>query len=128
MTDTMKTIKEIMKARGYTQRDVALTIGVSETSVSRWMKGNRNPSIRIVERIAKAIGFDIVLISKGHGNLKDVDAIHREIERLQNGISKDGEQVRINRDQYKGLCYARGIINEAQTIIEADGGGEDGKV
>lgn len=61
MTDTMKTIKEIMKNRGYTQRDVALIIGVSETSMSRWMKGNRTPNIRIIERIAKAIGFDIVL-------------------------------------------------------------------
>lgn len=64
-------------------------------------------------------------LPKGHGNLKDVDAIHKEIERLQNGISKNGGQVHISRDQYKGLCYARGIINETPTIIEADGGGED---
>ena len=61
MTETMKTIKKIMRARGYSQRDVALIIGVAETSMSRWMNGSRTPNIRIVERIAKAIGFDIVL-------------------------------------------------------------------
>ena len=59
-------------------------------------------------------------LPKGHGDLKDVDAIHEEIYRLQSGIAKNGGAVIINRDQYKGLCYARGIINEAPVIIGAD--------
>ena len=60
------------------------------------------------------------LLPKGHGELKDVDAIHKEIERLQSGIAKNGVAVNISRDIYKGMCYARGIINEAPTIIKAD--------
>ena len=59
-------------------------------------------------------------LPKGHGDLKDVDAIHEEIHKLQSGIGKDGGAVIINKDQYKGLCYARGIINEAPVIIESD--------
>ena len=59
-------------------------------------------------------------LPKGHGDLKDVDAIHEEIGRLQSGIAKTGGAVNISRDQYKGMCYARGIINEAPVIIEAD--------
>lgn len=61
-----------------------------------------------------------VPLPKGHGQLKDVDAIHKEIEKLQNGISKNGNKVHISKDQYKGMCYARGIINEAPIIIEAE--------
>ena len=68
----------------------------------RWVLKNGNP------------------LPKNHGDLKDVDAIHEEIYRLQSGIAKNGGTVIINRDQYKGLCYARGIINEAPVIIEAD--------
>ena len=64
-------------------------------------------------------------LPKNHGDLKDVDAIHEEIHRLQSGRDKNGGAVIINRDQYKGLCYARGIINEAPVIIESDGGEED---
>lgn len=59
-------------------------------------------------------------LPKNHGDLKDVDAIHEEIYKLQSGIGKDGGTVIINKDQYKGMCYARGIINEAPVIIEAD--------
>ena len=59
-------------------------------------------------------------LPKGHGDLKDVDAIHEEIHKLQSGIAKNGGTVIVNKDQYKGLCYARGIINEAPVIIEAD--------
>lgn len=59
-------------------------------------------------------------LPKGHGDLKDVDAIHDEIGRLQSGIAQNGGAVNISRDQYKGMCYARGIINEAPVIIEAD--------
>ena len=61
LTNTMKNIKQIMDNRGYSQRDVALIIGVSETSMSRWMNGKRTPNIRIVERIVKAVGYEIVL-------------------------------------------------------------------
>ena len=64
-------------------------------------------------------------LPKNHGDLKDVDAIHEEIYRLQSGIAKNGGAVIIKKDQYKGLCYARGIINEAPVIIEADGGEAD---
>lgn len=59
-------------------------------------------------------------LPKGHGDLKDADAIHEEIHRLQSGIDKYNGAVNVNKDQYKGLCYARGIINETPTIIESD--------
>lgn len=61
-------------------------------------------------------------LPKNHGDLKDVDVIHEEIHRLQSGRDKYNGAVNVNRDQYKGLCYARGIINEAPVIIESDGG------
>ena len=64
-------------------------------------------------------------LPKGNGELKDADAIHKEIERLQSGIAKNGGAVNISRDQYKGMCYARGIINEALTIIKADKDSEE---
>lgn len=87
-----------------------------------WIQSEKgfSPFKDIYEAITKG-----TIIPRGHGDLKDVDAIHEEIYRLQSGIGKNGGAVIIKKDQYKGLCYARGIINEAPVIIEADGGEAD---
>lgn len=64
MTNTMKSIKALMKQRGYSQRYLALIIGVGEDSMSRWMHGNRTPNIRKVEDMAHALGYEVVLLKK----------------------------------------------------------------
>ena len=101
---------------------MTIVIDIPEEEYKLVKSGNKSyrTELELMNAVAKG-----VLLPKGHGSLKDVDAIHKEIEKLQNGMSKQGEQVHISRDQYKGLCYARGIINEAQTIIEADGEVQD---
>ena len=101
---------------------IELVIKIPEDSYKATCNGCMLPPD--VENVVNAIRNG-TLLPKGHGELKDVDIIHKEIERLQSGIAKNGGAVNIRRDQYKGMCYARGIINEALTIIEADGGGEE---
>lgn len=51
-------IEERLRALGMTQRDLAARLGVSEVTVSRWLSGERNPSIETLSKIADALGTD----------------------------------------------------------------------
>lgn len=51
-------IEERLRALGMTQRDFAARLGVSEVTVSRWLSGERNPSIETLSKIADALGTD----------------------------------------------------------------------
>lgn len=51
-------IEERLRALGMTQRDFAARLGVSEVTVSRWLSGERNPSIETFSKIADALRTD----------------------------------------------------------------------
>ena len=51
-------IEERLRALHMTQRDLAAMLGVSEVTVSRWLSGERNPSIETLSKIADALGTD----------------------------------------------------------------------
>lgn len=46
----------LLKSRGMTQRDLAARLGVSEVTVSRWLNGERNPSVQTLKRLAEILG------------------------------------------------------------------------
>ena len=50
-------IKEILKERGQTQKDLALKMGVAEISLSRSINGN--PSLETLQKIADALEVEI---------------------------------------------------------------------
>lgn len=52
-------IREILKAKGISIKDLAANMGVTPSAVSQLL-ANQNPSIQQLERIAKAIGIDVM--------------------------------------------------------------------
>jgi len=48
-------LKELIKARGVKQRFIADKLGVSEVSVSNWVKGKTNPSDEHLEKLCKIL-------------------------------------------------------------------------
>ena len=45
-----------LKQKNMTQRDLAEKLEVTEVTVSRWLSGDRDPSIETLNRIAEALG------------------------------------------------------------------------
>ncbi|MBP5602309.1 MAG: helix-turn-helix transcriptional regulator [Treponema sp.] len=57
MNETFKNrLAEKLKSKGMKQKDLADALGVSEVTVSRWLGGERNPSMGTVEKIANVLG------------------------------------------------------------------------
>ena len=56
----MTTLKKQRVAKGLTQRDIALKIGIAENAYQRYEYGTRVPNVLMAMRIAKALGVDNV--------------------------------------------------------------------
>ena len=52
-------IKELRKSKGITQKELADRTGIAQTEISRLENGTRNPSIKLLQRLAE--GLDMVL-------------------------------------------------------------------
>lgn len=53
------TLKELIKAKGYTQTSFANKLGVSQPTICVWIRGNSKPKTKDLPRIAKALGVSV---------------------------------------------------------------------
>ena len=58
-------LRELRKARGFSQEALADRCGLDRTYISGIERGNRNVAVRNVELIAKALGISIAELMKG---------------------------------------------------------------
>lgn len=63
MNNVRETLKDNLifysKAKGVSQKDLAIALGVSQAAVSHWFKGDNSPNIEIVSKIAEILGVRI---------------------------------------------------------------------
>ncbi|MBR1911711.1 MAG: helix-turn-helix domain-containing protein [Treponema sp.] len=65
-------VEEILRIKGMSQKELASRIGVSEVTVSRWLNGERNPSVRTVEKLAEVLETSAsYLLSEEKENLSE---------------------------------------------------------
>ena len=53
-------IQRQRKAKGYTQRELASKLGVSQVMVSRWENGEENFTIATLVKISTALGIELL--------------------------------------------------------------------
>ena len=56
-------LKELRKAKGYTQKELAEIIGVDTSSISKYEKGVAEPSFEVVKKLASALEVSIDCLS-----------------------------------------------------------------
>lgn len=61
---TAKLIASARKAAGLTQEDLAGILGIKQESLARAESDKYNPSVEFLERIAKALGKELVIMLK----------------------------------------------------------------
>lgn len=55
----------LRKQKGWSQEDLALEAGINKNYICDMENGRRNPSLEIIERLAKAFGISISELFKG---------------------------------------------------------------
>ena len=58
-----RTIRELRRTAGWSQRDLAARIGVSKMSISHWETARNEPSARQLRLLAEAFGVPMELIA-----------------------------------------------------------------
>lgn len=56
----MKNLHTIRKAKGLSQTELAEVVGIKQATISRIEKGVNNPSFDVADRIAQALGVNVV--------------------------------------------------------------------
>ncbi len=114
-------IKTAVKEAGLTQQKFAKQIGISETAISRWAAGNRNPSISSLKKIAKATGKPLNYFFENNGNIgnsggenvfnanntsaeialikKDNELIRKDVELLKKEVENIGLRIALKEKQ-----------------------------
>lgn len=69
MTETMKQIRDIVETKNISQVELATKVNASIASVSRWLKGTRDPKISDVEKLVDALGMKIIICNKDEDQL-----------------------------------------------------------
>ena len=64
MSKIIEQLKTIMRYKGISQVMLAERTGLTETTISRYMNGTREPSLSNLEKMAKAVGCKVVLIDE----------------------------------------------------------------
>ena len=72
-------IKIIREAKGLSQKQVALTLGMDQAQYSRVENGKTDPSFSNVVKIAKALGIELSDLFKSDGIFKDINSYDKTL-------------------------------------------------
>lgn len=54
-----KNIKRLMQDNGYTQKQLAMRSGCTESAISRYISDKREPNVRVLKNLAIALGVTV---------------------------------------------------------------------
>lgn len=61
MTETMKTIKRVAENQGISQANISRRTGFTSATIYRWFSGEREPTIKNVEKLANALDLRVIV-------------------------------------------------------------------
>jgi len=90
-------VRNLMNEKGINQKQLSKETGITESSISRYLSGERTPRIDIIMNFAEALGVNPdSLLNETSENDNAYDSIAYAIARNGNKLSKDEQQKLIN--------------------------------
>lgn len=72
-------IRNARKKSGLTQKQLAKKVSLADTTISSYERGNSQPDFKMIRKILKVCGYDLVFIDKTNDQYISVDKFSREI-------------------------------------------------
>ena len=63
-TDIVIRINELIKAKGYTQKDLAEKLNKRPSEINKWLKGNHNLTLKTIAKLEAQLGKPIIYVKK----------------------------------------------------------------
>ncbi|HTN05872.1 helix-turn-helix transcriptional regulator [Agriterribacter sp.] len=63
-TDIIIRINELIKAKGYTQKDLAEKLNKRPSEINKWLKGNHNLTLKTIAKLEAQLGEPIIYVKK----------------------------------------------------------------
>ena len=94
----MNIVKELRKKKGVQQKELAISVGVSQPTVSDWEANRKDPSGERLRKLAEYFGVDeLVILGRGVGGVPLIkDEVPKTVEAkiLAHGIDKLSKEQR----------------------------------
>ncbi len=82
-------IAKLLEIEGYTQRELATMIGVTEAALSRYLKNEREPKMEIITNIATALNTTTDYLLTGKDDTESFEETYRLVARGTSTMSED---------------------------------------
>ena len=107
-----ESLKNIRKDLKISQQDLALRMGIAQSTVGMWETGKRTPKLDEIKRLARALNITVDrLISKGD----------RKIEIIKNAVYIDGKEVEgLNTIDVERIIDSVRIFQRSRKASEKD--------
>lgn len=63
-TDIVIRINEILRAKGYTQKDLAIKLKKKPSEINKWLKGNHNLTLKTIAKLEAELGEPLIYTSR----------------------------------------------------------------
>lgn len=127
-----------MQSRGLSQAQLARSVGVADTQVSRWRRGHVVPTVQYLQRLADTFGVDRVTLDRlvGYpvaetapaGSSAEAEA-EAELQALQARL-REAMQSRLPRTMWRAyveacVALADGLAGSAKRVVRESMTGHD---
>ena len=103
-------IREVRKKKGFSQEELAEAVGTKHTEIGRLERGERNITVRNLEKIAHALGMDFFELL-GEGIRVHISKDEQRLWEIQKIISSLSD-----KDYHKALTILRVMFDEETTV------------
>lgn len=106
-----KRIHDLLEARGMSQRELADRIGVTETSISRYINNEREPRSAILAKIANTLGVSMEFILYGEISTEYYAEAKKILDESMVKLQAEMQQHELTPDQVRQFLkiYVAGL-------------------
>lgn len=65
-TDIVVRVNQLLLAKGYTQKDLAVKMKKKPSEINKWLKGNHNLTLKTLAKLEAELGAPIIYTSQAH--------------------------------------------------------------